>query len=81
MLRFGTEHCLLSPSQAITHYKSCFKALTDTIDEVKHYSLQNPKFTSIARKMMDSWQSSLDGKTLKELPDEIIRNWRSDKKD
>jgi serine/threonine-protein kinase HipA len=80
LIRFGTEHCQLSPNLAAVHYESCLQALIESLDELKSYARQNPDFASVAGRMQAAWQLSLNGATLKELPDEVIRNWRPDKK-
>lgn len=80
LIRFGTEHCYLSPRQAAAMYELCLQALLDTLTELKIHMKQNPGFAPIAKRMLDSWQSSLSGTTQKELPNETVRNWRTDKK-
>ncbi|MBN2808073.1 MAG: type II toxin-antitoxin system HipA family toxin [Deltaproteobacteria bacterium] len=80
LIRFGTEHCYLSPRQAASMYALCLQAVSDTLAELKNYMKLAPDFVPVATRILDSWQSSLSGKSQKELSNEIIRNWRADKK-
>ena len=42
---------------------------------VMNYLQKNREFQNIGSKMLDIFRLSLDEKTYKELPDELVRNW------
>jgi serine/threonine-protein kinase HipA len=78
LIKFGTNHCYLSQSNATIFYEECKCALIKIIEEVKEYKSDNQVFEGIATKMLDSWKLSLTEKSYKEMPVEIIRNWTKD---
>jgi len=75
LVRFGVEHCFFAPSEASKMYERCQEALSDSIGELKNIIKHDNSFKQIGSKMIDVWSLSLDGKTYKEIPSEIIRNW------
>ncbi|MDA3909149.1 MAG: HipA domain-containing protein, partial [Sulfurimonas sp.] len=75
LIKFGTNHCFMSHSSSSTLYDECKMALVKIIEEVEEYKDNNPHFLDISMKMLDSWKLSLDEKSYKEIPIEIIRNW------
>ncbi len=80
LLRFGVNHCSLSVNKSKVLYEQCLNALIETKKELTDYTKMHPDFKNIGMKMLDSWALSLDEKTYKEIPFEVIRNWTADKK-
>ena len=76
LVRFGIEHCHLSVSEAKNLYAGCMNALKMSIVELEAYVEEQPRFKTIGMRMLESWNLSLDEKTYKEMPLEIIRNWK-----
>ena len=76
LVRFGIEHCHLSVSEAKNLYAGCMNALKVSIVELEAYVEEQPRFKTIGMRMLESWNLSLDEKTYKEMPLEIIRNWK-----
>lgn len=72
---FGVKNCLLSKKEAVSLYEECSKALQETIADIKKYIQTNPGFADIGNKMIDSFEISLQNKTIKELPLELTRTW------
>ncbi len=75
LISFGQKYCLLSKKEATTSYEACEKALVSSIEELKIYTDAHPHFTQIGQRMIDSWEDSLKYEDIKELSDDIIRNW------
>ena len=75
LIKFGCEYCYLDKNNSSKLYDKCFEALTQGIDNLKKHIIKTPSFENIGNKMLDSWNLSLDEKTIKEIPDEIRRNW------
>lgn len=75
LVKFGTHHCYLSENEALEAYERCEEALKASINEVKKYIAEHKEFYEIGQKMCDSWSVSLDYKTYKEIPFEVVRNW------
>ncbi|MCW8895362.1 type II toxin-antitoxin system HipA family toxin [Sulfurimonas sp.] len=75
LIKFGINHCYLSLSNATVFYEECNNALKKIIEEIEAYKSNNKTFDDIACKIIDSWRLSLNEKSYKEIPDEIIRNW------
>lgn len=75
LVRFGKVHCYLSEVQATQMYEACIEALKETQQELKEEMSKDKVFQNIGSKMLESWNLSLDKKTHKELPLEIIRHW------
>jgi serine/threonine-protein kinase HipA len=76
LVDFGTTSCLLSTKEAVSIYQSCIEALLQTIEDIRRYIQNNPHFEDIGTKMIDSFHTSLENKTIKGLSDELIRAWR-----
>ncbi len=76
LVHFGQKYCLLSKREANQHYEACENALRESIVELENYIENNRHFETIGRRMVDSWQSSLEGKSLKEIDDDTIRSWK-----
>jgi len=74
-VKFGCLSCFLSKQEAEKFYDECVYSLKISIDELKNYSKTHKDFEKIGQRMIDVWSLSLDQKTYKELPDEIVRNW------
>ncbi len=75
LLKFGVQECHLSYSASETIYTKCIKSLQHTIEELEKYLQKNSEFQNIGSKMLAIFRLSLNEKTYKELPDELIRNW------
>ncbi len=75
LIKFGIQNCYLNENSAIEIYDDCIESLKNSIDELKKYISTNKEFREIGQKMIDSWSLSLNEKTYKEIPIEIIRNW------
>ena len=79
MIKFGTLHCFISQNDAEKYYEDCIDALKQMIDELRSYIKTDKQFADIGSKMIDTWVLSLNQTKHKELPVEIIRNWKRDK--
>ncbi|WOE68957.1 type II toxin-antitoxin system HipA family toxin [Hydrogenimonas thermophila] len=77
LINFGVKHCNLSKTKATLFYEECKKALESSIDELEIYIKDNPHFNKIGKRMIDSWKLSLLEIPIKEIDDDVIRNWRS----
>ena len=56
--------------------EECRSAVKDTITELKEYILDNSTFAGIGQRIIDVWKFSLtQTETIREIPDDIIRNW------
>jgi serine/threonine-protein kinase HipA len=77
--KFGEVSCFLTRSQASQAYEQCIVALERAIVKLKIKIAKNSDFKNIGLKMLDIWTLSLDRKSYKEIPDEIIRNWTKNK--
>jgi serine/threonine-protein kinase HipA len=75
LLKFGREYCYLSSVDAISLYEQCESALEIAIAELEDYLKDNIKFINIGKRMLDSWNLSLENKTFKEIPFEVTQNW------
>ncbi|WP_297433930.1 type II toxin-antitoxin system HipA family toxin [Sulfurimonas sp.] len=75
LLKFGMQECYLSKKETETIYVKCMESLKNTIKEMENYLQKNSEFQNIGSKMLDIFRLSLDEKTYKELPDELVRNW------
>lgn len=80
LIVFGTKHCMLSPSVSKKLYKDCLDALMQTKADVTNYIEKNEAFKEVGNKMIDIFNLSLEEKTYKEIPNELIRNWNKFKK-
>ena len=76
LIKFGVQYCYLNQNEASKLYQLCIDSLKNSIDELKEYISQNVEFKTIGEKIIDSWTLSLDEKSYKEIPSEIIRNWK-----
>jgi len=75
LVEFGMKHCLLTQKEAESFYVVCENALKETIVEIEYYIVKKPHFTTIGRRMIESFNISLKNKTIKELPLELTRTW------
>lgn len=78
LVKFGIESCYLSHSEADNLYTVCQSSLKRSIEEIQDYVGAHHSFKDIGSKMIDVWKSSLDQKTYKEVPVEVVRNWMQD---
>lgn len=76
LIKFGVQNCYLKESEALEIYEKCIKVLKNSINELENYIKINKEFEQIGKIMIDTWSLSLDEKTYKEVPNEIIRNWK-----
>ena len=75
LVKFGIQNCYLSNKESDEIYTQCINALKLAIDKLKIYIKTNNEFKDMGQKILDSWELSLNQKTYKEIPIEIIRNW------
>ena len=75
LIKFGQKNCLLSKRESTKYYDECIEALKWGIDKLQHYLIENRNFTT-GKKMLDSWNLSLQEKTIKEVDDDTIRSWK-----
>lgn len=75
LLKFGVQECYFSKKETETIYEKCIESLKSTIKEMENYLQKNSEFQNIGSKMLDIFRFSLDEKTYKELPNELVRNW------
>jgi len=75
LLKFGMQECYLSKKETEKIYAKCMESLKNTIKEMENYLQKNREFQNVGSKMLDIFRLSLDEKTYKELPDELVRNW------
>lgn len=75
LLKFGMQECYLSKKESEVIYAQCIESLKSTVKEIQDYIQKNSAFQNIGSKMLDIFTLSLDEKTYKELPNELIRNW------
>ena len=78
LLEFGVKSCYLKQKDAISLYNECLDALKSGIKMLKEYMANNPHFKRVGQRMLDSWELSLDNKDYKEIPNELIRDWKKD---
>ena len=76
LINFGVKNCLLTKKEALKEYEQCLMAIKDTVTEIQEYIKINPNFSIIAKRMIDSFNISLQNKTIKELPIELTRTWK-----
>ena len=67
LIEFGQKYCFLSNAKSL--YDECKEALDKGIVFLKEYIKQNPHFSKIGKRMLDSWQN-------KEITNDIIRDWK-----
>jgi len=75
LVSFGMKYCLLTQKEANMFYEECIVALKESIAEIESYMVDNPKFKTIGTRMIESFQVSLENKTIKELPHELTGTW------
>ena len=75
LINFAQESCYISKKEATNIYELCINTLKNSIYELELYICKNKEFENIGLKILDSWKISLDKKTIKEIPNEITRNW------
>jgi len=80
LITFGTKHCMLSPSISKKLYKDCLDALIQSKVDITNYIEKNKQFQAIGNKMIDICNLSLEEKSYKEIPNELIRSWNKAKK-
>ena len=78
LLEFGVKSCYLNQKDAINLYNECLDALKSGIKMLKEYMTNNPHFKRVGQRMLDSWELSLSQKDYKEIPIELIRDWKKD---
>ncbi len=66
----------MNNAEAKRFYAESIEVLKESITELEEYVLKNPTFKTIGQRMLDSWTLSLDEKTYKEIPNEIVRHWK-----
>lgn len=76
IIKYGITHCMLSRSDAEKHYLECLNAVRETMTEISSYIKTHPDFKRIGTRMIDTITELMKMKTIKEIPDEIIRNWK-----
>ena len=72
---FGVKSCLLTAKEVKIAYEECAKALKIMMQELREYMDENPNFKTIGNRMLDTFELSLEHKTMKELPFELTRTW------
>jgi len=75
LIKFAIQSCYLTKNDADKIYNNCLHILKETVTEIEEYIKNNPTFETIGNRMIDSFKTSLTLETIKEMPDEIIRNW------
>ncbi len=75
LVSFGMKHCMLTKKEAEKFYSMCENALQETIVEIENYIVENPHFQTIGKRMIESFNISLQHQTIKELPRELTRTW------
>lgn len=80
LILFGTKHCLFSSSLANKLYQECFDSLVKTKEEISNYIQNNENFQEVGEMMLDICELSMEEKTYKEIPIELIRSWNKFKK-
>lgn len=75
LIKFGVQNCYINENEAIIIYEYCIEALKSSIFDLENYITKNDEFKQVGQKMIDIWNLSLDEKSYKEIPVEIIRNW------
>jgi len=74
--KFGQKFFFLSGNESNMIIEECRSAVKDTITELKEYILDNSTFAGIGQRIIDVWKFSLtQTETIREIPDDIIRNW------
>ena len=76
LITFGIKNCLLTKKEANIFCMECENALKDTIVDIQNYIIKNPDFSTIGNRMCDSFNISLENKTIKELHIELTRSWK-----
>jgi len=75
LIKFGLKSCHLTQKEAERLFDECIDALKMGIKMVEDYIDDNPHFERVGRRMLDSWQLSLDNKDYKEIPHGLRRAW------
>lgn len=76
LIQFGIKNCFLSKVSATDYYNQCITAIKETVIVLEDYIKTHEQFKKTGLKMIDSIKISLNENTIKEIPDEVIRNWR-----
>ncbi|MDT8372275.1 MAG: type II toxin-antitoxin system HipA family toxin [Gammaproteobacteria bacterium] len=79
LIKFGVDCCYISEKMANAFYDDCVRAVESAIVDLQDYIQQNPGFSEIGLRMIDTWNLSLNNETHKEVPIEIRRNWAKNK--
>jgi len=74
LVDFGMKECQLGKTEAEALYGECLRAVVDTVGELESYRAKNPEFAVTGKRMLASWESSLDGEAKKDIADEILGN-------
>lgn len=76
LVEFGMKSCFLKEKDAQKLFDDSIEALQKGMKMLEEYIAENPHFKTVGSRMLDSWKLSLAQKTIKEIPDEIVRTWR-----
>ncbi len=75
LITFGIKNCLLTQKEAESIYGKCEDAIKRSIVDIEEYISKNSHFKTVGRRMIESFKVSLEQKTVKEVPLELIRDW------
>jgi len=78
LIEFGVNHCYLSREKAKSLADKCISARDKGINLIKEHISKNKEFETIGKRMIDSWSLSIE-KEYKEIPLELIKNWKREK--
>ncbi|MBN2617195.1 MAG: type II toxin-antitoxin system HipA family toxin [Spirochaetales bacterium] len=76
IVNFGINHCFIPKNKTLEYYDKCIDSVKKIITEIKDYIIDNKEFSSVGNKMIDSFKFFIKQNGVKEIPDEIIRNWK-----
>ena len=76
LIKFGKKYCLLNDKEIKNIINECKTALYFGIEYIQQYIKNNPHFKNIGKKMIDTFNLSLENKTIKRIDNELIRNWK-----
>ncbi len=77
LIEFGVKHCYLSTKKATNLADECVNARDKGIDLIKEHINKNNEFKTIGQRMIDSWSLPIENE-YKEIPLELIRDWKRD---
>lgn len=75
LISFGIKNCYLSAKEVEINYGQCIRAIKKTEIDIEEYLKKQNSFFTIGKRMIDVIHISLQEQTIKEIPDETIRNW------